>query len=307
MIPARYRLFETISFNNSTAWSQRRGAVLESIWLSFLGPLQVETEGTRRLVPAAKQRALLGTLAVNANNVVPAETLAEAMWGAVLPPSKQDTTRTYVHRLRKCLGPEGQERVLTQPPGYMLQVRPGELDLLRFETLAKEGRTRLDAFDWAGASFVLTQAEALWRGTPLADIPSRVAHDRYIHYLEQTRLTATELRIEADVRISPYSSAGVIPELQRLVTAHPERERLGLLLMLALYRSGRQAEALKVFRTVRNSASPSTASIRDRKSCTCTSAYSIKTPCCCVSGLTASPSCSWLNGGGRRIWLRLVT
>jgi DNA-binding SARP family transcriptional activator len=218
-----------------------------SLWLSLLGSLCVESHGARWHVPAAKQRALLATLAVNANNVVPSDVLAEAMWGHDAPPSKEDTTRTYVHRLRKRLGPEAGKRVVTQSPGYLLQVSSDELDLLVFEVLTREGRARVDAGDWIGASAKLSKAEALWRGAPLADIPSRLLHDRYIHYLEQTRLTAVEWRIEADIRASRHSTAAVIPELQSLTARHPERERLCLLLMLALYRAGRQAEALTVF------------------------------------------------------------
>jgi DNA-binding SARP family transcriptional activator len=222
-----------------------------SVWLSLLGALRVESQGTEWRVPAAKQRALLAMLAVNANSLVTMDALAEAMWGSQLPPSKDDTVRTYVHRLRRQLGQDVGKRVLTQPPGYLLQVDPDELDLLRFEALIKDGRTRFEVGDWAGASARLTAAEALWRGTPLADIPSRLAHDRYICYLEQTRLAALGWRIESDIRVSRHSAAGIIPELQEVTARHPERERLCLLLMLALYRAGRQAEALREFSEAR--------------------------------------------------------
>jgi DNA-binding SARP family transcriptional activator len=218
-----------------------------SLWLSLLGSLYVESHGVEWRVPAAKQRALLATLAVSANTVVPSEALAEAMWGSACPPSKEDTTRTYVHRLRRRLGEEAGHRVVTQAPGYLLRVHPDELDLLMFEALTREGRARVDAGDWTGAAARLAKADALWRGAPLADIPLRLAHDRYIHYLEQTRLTAAELRIEAEIRTSRHNTAGVIPELEKLTARHPERERLCLLLILALYRVGRQAEALHVF------------------------------------------------------------
>src|SRR5260370_21493830 len=126
------------------------------------------------------------------------------------------------------------------------------MDLLMFEALTKEGRARVDTGDWTGAAARLAEADALWRGDPLADIPSRLTHDRYIHYLEQTRLTAIELRIEAEIRTSRHHTAGVIPELQELTARHPERERLCLLLILALYRAGRQAEALPVFSEARH-------------------------------------------------------
>jgi DNA-binding SARP family transcriptional activator len=222
------------------------------MWLSLLGPLYVESRGTSWQVPAAKQRALLAALAISANDVVHADLLAEAMWGADAPPSKADTIRTYIHRLRRCLGPDAAQRIMARTPGYLLHVDSGELDLLRFESLVKEGRALVDAGDWEGASARLSQAERLWRGTPLADVPERLLHGPYIRYLEQTRLAAMELRIEAGVRLSRHSAAGVIPELQDLATQHPEREWLCLLLMLALFRASRQAEALRVFAEARS-------------------------------------------------------
>jgi DNA-binding SARP family transcriptional activator len=222
------------------------------MWFSLLGPLQVESQGTQRPVPAAKQRALLAALAVSANNVVPADMLAEAMWGGNAPPSKVDTTRTYVHRLRSSLGQEAGSRIVAQPPGYMLRVDPSEIDLLRFESLIKEGRACVETDAWPDASALLSEAEALWRGTPFADIQTRPQHDRYVRYLEQTRLMGLELRFEADVRMSRWSAAATIPELQNLALQHPERERLCLLLMLALYRASRQTEALSVFADARS-------------------------------------------------------
>jgi DNA-binding SARP family transcriptional activator len=168
------------------------------------------------------------------------------------PPTREDTTRTYVHRLRKSLGPEGKHRILVQPPGYILRVDPAELDFLRFESLTRKGRASFDAGDLPVAASLLAEADALWRGTPLADIPARHLHDHYIRYLEQTRLWAQELRIEAAIRASRHGSATTIPELQVLVTQHPERERLCLLLMLALFRAGRQAEALAAYSAARD-------------------------------------------------------
>lgn len=219
--------------------------------LSLLGPLTAESDGTQLLVTAAKQRAVLAALAINANNVVNVDKLAEAIWGSEPPPTRDDTIRTYIHRLRKCLGAEGKRRITIQPPGYILRIEPGELDLLRFESLVREGRASVDASDWRNAARLLRQADGLWRGTALADIPARHLHERYIRYLEQTRLTALELRIEADIRASRHGAAGTVPELEVLTARYPERERLRLLRMLALYRASRQAEALAVFRETR--------------------------------------------------------
>jgi len=217
------------------------------MWLALLGPLYIESEGTERPVSAGKQRSLLAALAVRANDVVPADLLAQAVWGTDSPPSAQETTRTYIHRLRRRLGPKAAEHIVAQPPGYMLRVQPSELDLLRFESLVRQGRACVEMGDWRGALAELSTAEALWRGTLMADIPSRHIHDWHIDYLEQTRLAAAELRIEAQVRISRHGATAVIPELRRMTALHPERERLRLLLALAMYRAGRQAEALRVF------------------------------------------------------------
>jgi DNA-binding SARP family transcriptional activator len=207
----------------------------------------VESEGLERRVPAAKQRALLAALAISANDVVSIETLSRAMWDAGLPPSRRETTHTYVHRLRGSLGEEAGQRIVTQSPGYLLRVGHDELDLLEFESLARRGVGCVAAGDWHAVSSVLSEAEGLWRGTPLADIPSGEARDRYADYLKQKRLTVTELRIEAEIRNSRRGTAATLPELLDLTVRHPERERLWLLLMLACYRSGRQAEALKAF------------------------------------------------------------
>jgi DNA-binding SARP family transcriptional activator len=218
-----------------------------SVRIALLGPLYVESEGIERRVPPAKQRALLAGLAVKANDVVPVETLTEAMWGGDSPPSKLETTRTYIHRLRGKLGAAAGQRIVTQAPGYMLRVGPNELDLMGFESLVKDGMKHIAEGDWPRASARLSEAEGLWRGTPLGDIPSGYARDRYVEYLEQKRLSVAESRIEAEVRASRHGAAAAVPELFTLTAWHPERERLWLLLMLALYRSGRQAEALSAF------------------------------------------------------------
>jgi DNA-binding SARP family transcriptional activator len=223
-----------------------------SVRIALLGPLYVESEGIERRVPPAKQRALLGGLAVKANDVVPVETLTEAMWGSDSPPSKLETTRTYIHRLRGNLGSEAGQRIVTQAPGYMLRVDPDELDLLRFESLVKDGMKHITEGDWLRASSRLSEAEGLWRGTPLGDIPPSYARDRYVEYLDQKRLSVAELRIEAEVRASRYGAAAAVPDLFTLTAWHPERERLWLLLMLAFYRSGRQAEALSAFGRARD-------------------------------------------------------
>lgn len=154
-------------------------------------------------------------------------------------------------RLRAALGQEDGTRIVAATPGYLLNAGRDELDLLSFETLCSTGLTAERAGEWQRAATILAEAERLWRGTPFADIPSRSAHDAYLYYLEERRFTALEDRMRADVRLSLLGAAHVIPDLRRLVARHPERERLRGLLMLALYRAGRQSEAFDVFHDAR--------------------------------------------------------
>lgn len=218
--------------------------------IELLGPLVITTTGNEHLhIAAGKQRSLLAALAVRARDVVPGGTLAEAVWDAEPPGSWEVTLRNYVRRLRLALGPEVGGRIATNPPGYLLKVDGYELDLLEFEARRKEGLAAARAANWPQAAAKLSEAEALWRGTPFADIPSRSVRDTHLPYLHEARLTALATRVEADLRLS--RAAEVIPELRRLASQHPERERFRAQLMLALYRCGRQADALAEFRAAR--------------------------------------------------------
>jgi DNA-binding SARP family transcriptional activator len=218
------------------------------MWICLLGPLRITNEGTLVRVTAAKQRSLLAALAVRAGDVVSADSLAEAIWDSAPPVSWQVTLRNYVKRLRNALGADAGSRVFTSPPGYVLQANRSEIDLLAFEELARAGLAAATAGNWLQASVKLSAAEALWQGTPFADIPSQKIRDEQVPYLEELRLAALETRIDAQIRLSQFAAADVIPELRRLTARHPARERLRGLLMLALYRTGRQADALTVFR-----------------------------------------------------------
>jgi DNA-binding SARP family transcriptional activator len=202
-------------------------------------------------VPAAKQRSLLAALAVRAGDVVPTDALAEAIWDSTPPSSWHATLRNYIKRLRLILGDDIGARILTRSPGYLLQAAPEEIDLLSFERLYQAGRADARTGRWEQASATLSQAAGLWRGTPFADVPSRPIRDAYVPYLEEMRLAALELRIDADLRISPSRAVDVLPELQRFSTERPESERLKSLLMLALYRCGRPHDALAVYRRAR--------------------------------------------------------
>lgn len=218
--------------------------------IELLGPLVITTTENEHLrVAAGKQRSLLAALAVQARDVVPSATLAEAVWDGGPPGSWEVTLRNYVRRLRLALGQEVGGRITTNPPGYLLKADSYELDLLEFEARRKEGLAAAAAANWPQAAARLSEAEALWRGTPFADIPSRTVRDTHLPYLHEARLAVLAMRIEADLRLS--RAADVIPELQRLTSQHPEQERFRAQLMLALYRCGRQADALAAFRAAR--------------------------------------------------------
>jgi DNA-binding SARP family transcriptional activator len=219
--------------------------------ICLLGPMRITLEGALVQVTAAKQRSLLAALAVRVGDVVPADSLAEAIWDSAPPASWQVTLRNYVKRLRNALGADAGNRIFTSPPGYVLQANRSEIDLFAFEELARAGLAAAAADSWLQASVKLAAAEALWRGTPFIDIPSQTVRDEQVPYLEELRLAALEARIDAEIRLSQFAAADAIPGLRRLTARHPARERLRGLLMLALYRTGRQADALTVFRQAR--------------------------------------------------------
>jgi DNA-binding SARP family transcriptional activator len=221
------------------------------MWIGLLGPLRIMNGEALVRVTAAKQRSLLAALAVRAGDVVSVDSLAEAIWDSVPPASWQITLRNYIKRLRNTLGADAGSRLLTDPPGYVLQANRSEIDLLAFEELVRAGLAAASAGSWLQASVKLSTAATLWRGTPFADVPSRKIRDEHVPYLEELRLAALEARIDAEIRLSQFAAADAIPELRRLAARYPARERLRGLLMLALYRTGRQADALAVFREAR--------------------------------------------------------
>jgi DNA-binding SARP family transcriptional activator len=221
------------------------------VWIGLLGPLCAQSQGGPVEVRAARQRSLLAALAVRAGDVVRAGALAEAVWDGSPPASWQVTLRNYVRRLRLALGHEIGGRILTRPPGYLLQAGRDEVDMLSFEALVKSGRAAARAGEWHAASATLSAAGDLWRGTPFADIPSTRVRDAHLPYLEEMHLAALEARIDADLRLSPSRATDVIPDLHELSRQHPERERFRAQLMLALYQADRQAHALTVYQAAR--------------------------------------------------------
>ncbi len=209
----------------------------------ILGPLEVRSgEGVLEL-SGRRQRALLGFLLVNGNSVVSRERIVEAVWGEHPPASARNALQVGVHGLRKALGAE---RVVTQGTGYRLALEPDELDLERFLALTERARQEHQE----DAASTLRQALELHRGPVLADLDELpfVAAER--RHVEELRLEALERRIDADLALDRQDA--LVGELHALVAAHPYRERLRGQLMLALYRSGRQADALEQYRLARS-------------------------------------------------------
>jgi WD40 repeat protein/DNA-binding SARP family transcriptional activator len=213
----------------------------------ILGPFDVRTESGPVALGGTKPRAVLAVLLMHPNEPVSAERMAIALWGEDAPESAVKTVQVHVSRLRKALG-DG-DVVATTPAGYCLRVRPGELDAERFEHLVEDGRRALAEGRAEHAAKVLREALVLWRGPPLAELALEPFAPAEIARLEEQRLAALEARVEAD--LAAGREAELIGELQHLVAEHPTRERLAGQLMLALYRCGRQADALNAYRDAR--------------------------------------------------------
>lgn len=212
-----------------------------------LGPLEVR-DGERSLsLGGAKQRALLAMLLVNANDVVSRDRLVDELWGEQPPETAVQSLQVYVSRLRKLLPPD---TLLTRAPGYVLQIAQEELDLRRFERLLAEGREALSHANPEHAARALREALALWRGRAFAEFEFDSFARAESGRLEDLRLAAFEERVEADLALARH--ADLIGELDASVAENPHRERLRGQLMLALYRSGRQAEALQAYQAARH-------------------------------------------------------
>jgi DNA-binding SARP family transcriptional activator len=212
----------------------------------ILGPLEVRADGTPLALGGAKQRAVLAVLLLDAGQVVSRDRLIDALWGQAPPPTARHTLEAYVSRLRKLLG-DG--RLLTRTPGYVLRVEPGAVDLDRFEQLLTAGRGALHERRFGAAAETLREADELWRGPPLADLALEPFAQAPVQGLVELRLAAIEDRIDAELALGRHGA--LASELRELVAEHPLRERLRAQLMLALYRAGRQADALEAFRSGR--------------------------------------------------------
>ena len=202
----------------------------------LLGPLEViGDDGVPLPLGGKRPRALLTLLLLNPNEAVSTDRLIDGIWGEAPPESAPGALQVHVHALRKTLGPD---RIVTRPPGYLVRVETGELDVERFERLAASGEP--DA---------LREALAVWRGPALADLAYEPFAQIEAARLEESRLAALEARIEADLGRGRHTT--LAGELDALVAANPHRERLQAQRMLALYRSGRQADALAAYREAR--------------------------------------------------------
>jgi DNA-binding SARP family transcriptional activator len=214
----------------------------------ILGPLEA-FDGDRQLpLGGARQRSVLALLLLHANEAVTRDVIVDELWGETPPPTAPKVLQNCISALRKEL-PDGGQMLQTVGTSYALRVAPDELDRDRFEQGLAKGRAALAEGDREGAAERLRAVLALWRGSPLSDFAyEQFAQDEIVR-LQELHVAALEERIEADLACG--RAAELVPELEGLVARHPVRERLRRQLMLALYRTGRQAEALAAYRDAR--------------------------------------------------------
>jgi DNA-binding SARP family transcriptional activator len=212
----------------------------------ILGPLQVVRDGQAVEPGSPKQRALLLNLLIHRGQVVSRDRLIEDLWAGSPPSTGLGVLQNYVSQLRKALGAEV---VVTRGPGYSVEVDPAAVDTVRFEQGVEDARVALRRGDGAGAADLVRTALELWRGPALADVAGEPFAQAEIARLEELRAAAVETELEAEITAGRHRE--VIGRFEALLSAHPLRERLWWLLMLALYRAGRQAEALRSYQKAR--------------------------------------------------------
>ena len=223
-----------------------RGAIMR---FGLLGLLQAE-DGAGNALPVAgvRQRLLLAALLVRVNRVIPARELAEIVWDGA-PPAAAAALRTQVMRLRRALGPNAAARITARDPGYVITLSAEELDVTLFEALHRQAGAAMQAGRWGEAACVLDPALALWRGAALLDVESRALRDECGERVEQLRVQAIEWQVEAGMHMGRHEQ--LVPQLRDLARQHPLREHNHAQLMLALYRCGRQGEALAAYQRAR--------------------------------------------------------
>ena len=217
----------------------------------ILGPVEAWAQHRRLDLGGRRQLALFAFLVLHANRAVSRDALIDAVWGSEHS-SSDNRLSTAIARLRRALEPlnsGGESPLRTVSGGYMLAVAPGELDSQAFADGVSSGRRALEAGDPRAASELVEQALALWRGPALAEVAFEDFAQPEIRQLEEMRLEALEVRVDADLELGRH--AHLVGELEGLLAEHPARERVASQLMLALYRCGRQGDALEVYQRTR--------------------------------------------------------
>jgi DNA-binding SARP family transcriptional activator len=220
----------------------------ELLQFRILGPLEVVGERGPISLAGPRQRATLAILLLNANRVVSVDQLADELYAGSPPVTAVTQVQRQISELRKLLG--SASVIETRPPGYVIHLSSDQLDVEGFERHVEEGRRALAHGEARTAAHLLQEALALWRGPPLADLGYETFAQTSIARLEELRVVALEYRIEADLGLG--RDADLVPELEELTAEHPLRERFCGQLMLALYRAGRQSQALEVYRQARS-------------------------------------------------------
>lgn len=225
--------------------------------IQVLGPLNADINGVSIVPTAGKPRQILALLAFYPGRVMPVPTLMEEIWGTNLPRSAMTTMQTYILQLRRRLGtamgpdaPGSAKDVLaTRHGGYLLQIPPESVDVHRYEQLVAAGQSAFDAGEDERAAGLFRKALDMWQGPALVDVRVGPVLEIEVVRLEESRLGTIERRIDADLRLGRHSE--LLAELTDLIARHPQHEGLHSQAMVALYRSGRQAAALDVYRRLR--------------------------------------------------------
>ncbi|MFE9932614.1 BTAD domain-containing putative transcriptional regulator [Streptomyces sp. NPDC005533] len=230
--------------------------------IKVLGPLSAEVNGGSIVPTARKPRQILTLLALYPGRVVPVPTLMEELWGADLPQSALTTLQTYILQLRRqlgtAMGPGGsgpggaggaKEVLVTRHGGYLLQIPPDAVDVHEYESLVTRGHADFERGDDESAAAMLRAALTLWQGPALVDVRVGPILEIEVMRLEESRLVTVERRIDVDLRLGRHTE--LLAELTELIARHPQHEGLHSQAMVALYRSGRQATALDVYRRLR--------------------------------------------------------
>lgn len=220
------------------------------MFFGYLGPMLIETGEAGGIPPSPRQRTVLAVLLTHAGRPVTVDELAEFVWDGKPPDRAADTLRTYVMRLRRSLGGTAGARIVTRDPGYLIEAAEEEVDALWFTRAYRDGAAAHQAGQWAAARAALAGGLALWRGDPLADVPSQLLRDAEAPALDRMRIQALQWRIDCDLQLG--GSEELVAELQELTAREPLREQLHALLMTALARAGRMGEALDVFHRARD-------------------------------------------------------